>query len=119
MAFKETELIEKYINAFNSHDLKYVLNCFDTEAVKIDANGKRYYGKDAIKEFYRLEFKQFPDCHCEIKAILGENGVGMVESIYTATNKNGNKQVCARGAEIIEFVNEKIKVIRDYHLVMS
>src|SRR5215472_6127407 len=110
----EEELIRRYFDAFNRHDLEGVMACFHPEAVLVGANGKRCAGHDAVRKSYADEFKLFPDGHCELRTCTGNNGNGVAESFFSGT-RAGFVKIEAIGAEVMEIVEGKIKEIRDYH----
>ena len=109
----EEELIKRYFDAFNRHDLQAVVACFHDEAVLVGPNGKRTAGIAQVRRSYETEFAQFPDAHCELRLCTGNNGRGVAESYFTGTREE--QLVEAIGAEVMEIVDGKIKEIRDYH----
>jgi hypothetical protein len=110
----EEQLIERYFDAFNRHDLEGVIACFHEEAVIAGANGKRCVGRADVRKSYEAEFAAFPDGHCDLRVCTGNNGRGVAESFFSGT-RSGRGRVEAIGAEVMEIVDGKIKEIRDYH----
>lgn len=110
----EEQLIQRYFDAFNRHDLEGVVACFHDEAVLVGPNGKRLVGIAEVRRSYDTEFALFPDAHCELRLCTGNGGHGVAESYFTGTNSE-HKRIEAIGAEVMEIVDGKIKEIRDYH----
>jgi ketosteroid isomerase-like protein len=109
----EEELIRRYFDAFNRHDLEAVVACFHDEAVLVGPNGKRLVGIAEVRRSYETEFALFPDAHCELKLCTGNSGSGVAESYFTGTRHE--HLIEAIGAEVMEIIDGKIKEIRDYH----
>lgn len=110
----EEQLIRRYFDAFNRHDIEGVMACFDYEAVLVGPNGKRLVGIAEVRRSYETEFALFPDAHCELRVCTGNSGRGVAESYFTGT-RSERTRIEAIGAEIVEIVDGKIKEIRDYH----
>lgn len=111
----EEELIQRYFDAFNQHDLDGVMACFQDHPVIIDGTGARKEGRDAVRQGYATEFALMPDCRCEMRTLTGNSGRGLAESFFHGTRHDQGKVIEAIGAEVIEIVDGKIKEIRDYH----
>ena len=114
MTFEE-ELIKRYFDAFNCHDLEAVMACFHSHPMIIDATGVRFDGRDAVQRHYETGFASMPDCRCDLQMMAGNSGRGAAESIFHGTRPRFNKVIKAIGTEVIEFADGKIKEIRDYH----
>lgn len=109
----EEQLIRRYFDAFNRHDIEGVVACFHDEAVLVGPNGKRVVGIAEVRRSYETEFALFPDAHCELRVCTGNSGAGVAESYFTGTRQE--RRIEAIGAEVMEIVDGKIKEIRDYH----
>jgi ketosteroid isomerase-like protein len=110
----EEQLIQRYFDAFNRHDLEGVMACFHDEAVIIGPTGKRCAGRAEVRRSYETEFAVFPDGHCDLRMCTGNSGRGVAESFFHGTRAQHGR-VEAIGAEVMEIVDGKIKEIRDYH----
>jgi len=110
---REEELIKRYFDAFNRHDLEGVVACFHDQAVLVGPNGKRLIGIAEVRRSYETEFALFPDAHCELRVCTGNSGSGVAESYFTGTRHE--RRIEAIGAEVMDIVDGKIKEIRDYH----
>jgi taurine dehydrogenase small subunit len=109
----EEQLIRRYFDAFNRHDIEGVVACFHDQAVLAGPNGKRLVGIAEVRRSYETEFALFPDAHCELRVCTGNSGSGVAESYFTGTRHE--RRIEAVGAEVMEIVDGKIKEIRDYH----
>jgi ketosteroid isomerase-like protein len=110
----EEQLIKRYFDAFNRHDLEGVIACFHDQAVLVSPNGKRLVGIAEVRRSYEKEFGLFPDAHCDLRLCTGNSGRGVAESHFTGTRARETR-IEAIGAEVMEIVDGKIKEIRDYH----
>ena len=112
---QETTLIERYFDAFNRHDLEEVMACFADDALITGTYGKRIEGTAAIREYYATAFATFPDAKCTIRTLVGDNGAGAVESLFTGTRSDKDQPISMMGVEVLEFRGDKISELRDYH----
>jgi len=110
----EEQLIQRYFDAFNRHDLEGVMACFHEEPVLVGATGKRCAGRAEVRRSYETEFAMFPDGRCDLRVCTGNNGHGVAESFFRGTRPQRGI-VEAIGAEVMEIVDGKIKELRDYH----
>jgi ketosteroid isomerase-like protein len=111
----EEQLIERYFDAFNRHDIEAVMACFHEQAVIVDVEGKRYEGRDEVRRHYETGFALMPDSRCDLRTRTGNSGRGVAESFFHGTRPRFGKVIEAIGAEVMEMVDGKIKEIRDYH----
>ena len=114
MKTAEEQVIERYFEAFNRHDVDGVMACFDDAVVLVDTAGKQVRGHAAVRQRYEEDFALFPDAHCELRTVTGHDERGVAESIFRGTVRDGGS-VRAVGTEVMEFAGGKIKEIRDYH----
>jgi ketosteroid isomerase-like protein len=111
----EEQLIQRYFDAFNRHDIEGVMACFSDSPVIIDASGTRIEGRDEVRRHYEAGFAQMPDCRCDMRTLTGNSGHGLAESFFHGTRQQNGKVIEALGAEVVEIAGGKIKEIRDYH----
>src|SRR5260370_40701542 len=81
----EEQLIKRYFDAFNRHDLEGVVACFRDEAVLVAPDGQRVVGIAEVRRSYETEFAQFRDAHCELRVCTGNSGGGVAEPRFTGT----------------------------------
>lgn len=87
------ELIERYVEAFNRHDIEAVMACFHDEPLLIDLEGNRHIGRAAVRRRYEYEFASFPDGHCEVRTVTGHSGSGIAESVFEGTHLRTRQRV--------------------------
>jgi len=109
----EEQLIQRYFDAFNRHDIEGVMACYHDEPVLVSPEGKRCVGRAEVRRSYETEFALFPDANCQLRVCTGNSGRGVAESYFTGTRHE--RRIEAIGAEVLEIVDGKIKEIRDYH----
>ena len=119
MATREEELIRRYFEAFNKHDLEGVIACLHPEPVVVDSEGRRHEGVDAVRQLYRFQFSLAADGRCDLRSLVGHDGRGMAESLFHGTLDRDGDGIKALGAEVFEFADERIKEIRDHHRVLN
>jgi ketosteroid isomerase-like protein len=112
---REEELIQRYFDAFNQHDVEGVMACFHEHPVIIDPAGNRLEGRDMVRRHYEISFDRFPDGRCDLRLCTGNGGRGVAESLFRGTRAQYGNVVEALGAEVMEIADGKIKEIRDYH----
>jgi ketosteroid isomerase-like protein len=81
----EEQLIQRYFDAFNRHDLERVMGCFHAEPVLIGSTGKRCAGRDEVRRSYETEFATFLDGRCDLRMCTGNSGRGVAESVFHGT----------------------------------
>ena len=111
----EEQLIERYFDAFNRHDINGVMVCFHEQPALVHADGKRLAGREEVRRQYESEFAATPDGRCDLRLCTGNSGRGVAESYFHGTRARDGKLIEAIGAEVMEIVDGKIKEIRDYH----
>lgn len=115
----EEELIQRYFDAFNRHNIEGVMACFHEDPATVGADGLRYEGRDEVRRQYETEFALMPDCRCDLRLFTGNSGRAVAESFFHGTRPRSGRVIEAVGAEVIEVVDDKIKEIRDYHRPLS
>jgi ketosteroid isomerase-like protein len=115
----EEELIQRYFDAFNRHDIEAVMACFHATPVIVDATGTRFEGRNEVRRHYETGFALMPDCRCDLRTLTGNSGKAVAESSFFGTRPRSGKVVEAIGAEVVEIVDGGIKEIRDYHRPLS
>jgi ketosteroid isomerase-like protein len=112
---RASDLIERYFDAFNSHDLEGVMACYNDNAVIVASSGRRIEGAEAIRAYYASTFATFRNAKCTITSLVGNDGTGAVESMFTGTRDGTEHETRLMGVEIIELRDDKITELRDYH----
>ena len=111
----EEQLIQRYFDAFNRHDIEGVMACFHEEPTLVHADGKRLAGRQEVRRSYETDFAMSRDVRCDLRMCTGNSGHGVAESLARGTRAKDGKVFEAIGAEVMEIVDGKIKEIRDYH----
>jgi ketosteroid isomerase-like protein len=111
----EEQLIRRYFQTFNRHNIEGVMDCFHEHPVLVGADGKRIEGRAEVRRCYEESFASFPDGRCQLRMCTGNDGRAVAESRFLGTRHRDGRIVEAVGAEVIEIVDGKIKEIRDYH----
>ena len=70
----EEELIQRYFDAFNNHDIEGVMACFHEYPVMVDATGTRFEGREEVRRHYETGFALMPDCRCDLRMLTGHSG---------------------------------------------
>jgi ketosteroid isomerase-like protein len=112
---QEEQLIRRYFQTFNRHNIEGVMDCFHEDPVLVGADGKRIEGRAEVRRCYEASFASFPDGRCQLRLCTGNDGRAVAESRFLGTRRRDGHVVEAIGAEVIEIIDGKIKEIRDYH----
>ena len=116
---EEEQLIRRYFQTFNRHNIEGVMECFHANPVLVAHDGKRIEGRAEVRRCYRASFAAFPDGRCQLRTYTGNDGHAVAESRFLGTRQRDGKVVETIGAEVLEIADGKIKVIRDYHKRVS
>ncbi len=111
----EHDLIRRYFDAFNRHDLDAVLACFHPAAMIIGSDGSRHDGLEAVRALYVEQFAVTPDGRCDLRSVAAADGCAEAESLFHGTRARDGRVVRAIGVERFEFVDGCIKEIRVSH----
>ena len=106
------DTMKKVLEAFNKHDLDAIMEYFAEDCILDmprgpDPIGKRYTGKDQVREALAGRFKGIPDVHYgeDIHWVAGDRGV----SAWTLTGTTtAGVSLNVRGCDLWEFRNGKI-----------
>jgi ketosteroid isomerase-like protein len=102
-----TETLEAIADAFNRHDLDAIMSLFAEDAVfespkGPDAWGRRFVGRDQVREGLAARFAGIPDVHYGdgVHWVSGDRGVS--EWTLTGTTTDGD-QLRLRGCDLWTF----------------
>src|SRR5262249_25314950 len=112
---QEEQLIRRYFQTFNRHNIDGVMDCFHENPVLVGADGRRIEGRDEVRRCYEASFAAFPDGRSQLRMFTGNDGRAVAESRFVGARQRDGHVVEAVGAEVLEIVEGKIKEIRDYH----
>lgn len=106
-------LTTEWFDAFNRHDIAYIENSYDVNAILEDPDhpNKPLKGNKAIANTYRQLFTYVPDVHDSVYTMIADSNKVAVEFISTGTTGGGGSFKMRIGT-ILEF-SEANKIIRD------
>ncbi len=81
----EEELIQRYFDAFNRHDIEGIMACFHGSPAMVGTDGQRHEGRDEVRKRYESEFALMPDCRCDLRLFTGNSGRAVAESLFHGT----------------------------------
>jgi ketosteroid isomerase-like protein len=55
----EEQLIHRYFDAFNRHDIEGVMACFHDHPVIVDGEGRRFAGREEVRRSYETSFAPY------------------------------------------------------------
>lgn len=106
------ETLKDFLEAFNRHDLDYIMSCFADNCIfymprGTGPRGDRYVGKAEVRAGLATRFEGIPDVHYgkDQHWICGDLGVS--EWTLTGTTKSG-QHIEVRGVDLLEFAGGKI-----------
>jgi ketosteroid isomerase-like protein len=110
--------LEAFGDGWNRHDVDFIMTfmsedcAFETTAGP-EACGKRFAGREQVREAFAGVFKRFPDANFgEARHfVAGDRGVS--EWLFTGTTSDG-KRLEVNGCDIFTFQGDKIAVKNSY-----
>ncbi len=110
--------LELFADGWNRHDVDFLITCmtedcvFETTAGP-EVCGKRYVGREKVREAFAKVFKFFPNAHFGNARhfVVGDRGVS--EWVFTGTTADG-KRVEVNGCDIFTFRDGKIALKNSY-----
>ena len=108
------EQLREASEAWNSHDAERVLSFMTDDCVYYasfgaDLMGKRFVGRDAVREGVAAFFERYPDCVFADGEVFVAGDRGASEWTFRATEKDGTP-VEVRGCDLFEFAGDRIRV---------
>jgi hypothetical protein len=76
------QLIQRYCDAFNGHDIEGVMGCFHENPVMVDATGTRFEGREEVRRHYETGFALMPDCRCDLRMLAANSGRAVADSFF-------------------------------------
>src|SRR5262249_60658931 len=83
----EEQLIRRYFQTFNRHNIEGVMDCFHEDPVLVGADGKRIEGRAEVRRCYEESFASFPDGRCQLRLCTGNDGHAVAESRFLGTRQ--------------------------------
>jgi hypothetical protein len=115
MTEEETRLdvLERMTDGFNAHDLDAIMSLFAD-----DPWGRRFEGRDAVREGLGARFTTIPDVHYgdDVHFVAGERGVS--EWTLTGTTVDG-VQLNLRGCDIWTFRGDDVLVKNSFWKIVE
>jgi ketosteroid isomerase-like protein len=106
------EILKAFLDAFNRHDLNAIMEFFCDDCILdmprgTEPGGRRFIGKDQVREGLATRFAGLPDVHYGEDRHFVSGNRACSEWLLTGTRANGEK-VRVRGCDLLEFKGEKI-----------
>ena len=106
------EMLERLLDAFNAHDLDAVMRFFVDDCVLETPRGpnpwgRRFEGRDRVREGLAGRFAGIPDVHYGEARHFVNGSRGCSEWLLTGTNTEGER-IEVRGCDLFEFRDGKI-----------
>ena len=104
------ELIERYNDAWNAHDLDaiHALHAPDIVFENFTA-GERVEGADAVREHIGTIFRNWPDLRFTTRRLYARDSLVVCEWTAEATHQASGKRVSWKGVDVFPFENGLIK----------
>jgi steroid delta-isomerase-like uncharacterized protein len=110
--------LEAFGDGWNRHDVDFLMtfmsdDCVFETSAGPEICGKRYAGREGVREAFAGVFKRFPDAHFGDARhfVAGDRGVS--EWIFSGTTADG-KKLEVNGCDVFTFTNGKIAVKSAY-----
>ena len=110
--------LEAFGEGWNRHDVDFLMtfmadDCVFELSAGPDPWGKRFAGKDAVREGFAGVFKRFPDVHFGDARHFVSGDRGLSEWLFTGTTADG-KKIEVTGCDVFTFKGDKIAVKNSY-----
>jgi steroid delta-isomerase-like uncharacterized protein len=107
-----TDVLRAVLDGFNRHDLDAIMSFFADDCVfdsprGPDPWGRRFVGKDAVREGLAARFKGIPDVHYGDDSHFTDGDRGVSEWTLTGTTVDG-EQLEVRGCDLWTFRDNQI-----------
>jgi ketosteroid isomerase-like protein len=106
------ELLRRFLDAFNRHDLDSIMGYFADDCVfymprGTNPRGDRFVGKNQVRAGLARRFEGIPDVHYGNDQHWVCGDVGVSEWTLTGTSVSGQR-IEVRGVDLLEFARGKI-----------
>lgn len=106
------ELLKDFLNAFNRHDLDAIMDFFGEDCIldmprEPEARGRRYIGKEKVREGLATRFAGLPDVHYSEDSHFVSGNRGCSRLLLTGTKLTG-ENIRVYGCDLLEFEGDKI-----------
>ena len=102
-----TDILERFLAAFNAHDLDAIMRFFADDCELFMPRGKepwgtRYTGKDAVRAGLATRFASIPDVHYGDDRHIVAGDLAVSTWLLTGTAPTG-EPIRVRGVDLLEF----------------
>jgi ketosteroid isomerase-like protein len=110
------DVLVRILDGFNAHDLDAIMEPFADDAVFLaprgpDPWGRRYEGKEAVREGLGARFTGIPDVHYEDRGHFVDGDRGLSQWALTGTTTDGVR-IEVHGCDIWTFRGDEV-VVKD------
>jgi len=110
--------LEAFADGWNRHDVDFLMtfmaaDCVFETSTGPEAAGKRYVGREQVREGFASVFRRFPDVHFSNARHFVSGDRGLSEWLFTATTIDG-KKIEVAGCDVFTFKGDKIAVKNSY-----
>ena len=103
MKLNGKDIVRKYIEAINSHNIQAMRNLMTLDHTFIDAEGKEMKGREKILDGWPGYYDMFPDYKIKVESIIEEGSIVAVfgSTFATYNGKTGMKpenEICEPAA---------------------
>src|SRR5262245_25839213 len=110
--------LEAFAEGWNRHDVDFLMtfmaeDCVFETSAGPEAAGKRYVGREQVREGFAGVFRRFPDVHFGNAEHFVSGNRGLSEWLFTATTHDG-KKIEVTGCDVFTFKGDKIAVKNSY-----
>jgi ketosteroid isomerase-like protein len=110
--------LEAFADGWNRHDVDFLMtfmteDCVFETSAGPEASGKRYVGREQVRDGFAGVFRRFPDVHFGNARHFVSGDRGLSEWLFTATTTDG-KKIEVTGCDVFTFKGGKIAVKNSY-----
>jgi ketosteroid isomerase-like protein len=118
-----TTTLKSLLAAFNAHDLDAIMGYFAEDCVLLmprgpEPEGRRFIGKNAVREGLASRFAGLPDVHYGNDEHWVAGNLGVSTWLLTGTT-NAGEQIRVRGVDLFEFRDGKVTKKDSYWKIVA
>jgi steroid delta-isomerase-like uncharacterized protein len=122
MTTMQTSIAQRWVDAWNTHDVQRILACLTADASYEDLPlGAVNHGHAEARQFIETGWAAFPDLRFELNASAISSSHGTAEWTMSGTHQGDfpglpatGKTFSVRGVSVLELAGDKIRRVRDY-----
>ena len=120
---RRTSMLDRFVTAWNAHDLEGVMGCFTEDCVFWSSAGPHpeggvFEGREAVAQAFAAIFRAFPDAAWKENRTTLFGRRALWEWTFVGTAADG-AETCVLGADVLELVEDRIQRKNSFRKTMT